>query len=94
MALTGNKGEWSELYVLVTLLAEGKLYQADYKLNKDLDNVYEIIKAYKSESDYNLEFDRDENIILHKIEKGASEQIGTFTAEDLQKVSKLLYRLQ
>ncbi|MEX2484765.1 MAG: HpaII family restriction endonuclease [Brumimicrobium sp.] len=91
MALTGNKGEWSELYVLVTLLAEGKLYQSDYKLNKDLENVYEVVKAYKSESDYDLEFDRDQNINLYKIEDGARERIGLFSPEDLQRVSKLLY---
>lgn len=91
MALTGNKGEWSELYVLVTLLAEGKLYQSDYKLNKDLENVYEVVKAYKSESDYDLEFDREQNIILYKVEDGTSERIGLFSPEDLQRVSKLLY---
>ena len=30
--LTGNKGEWSEIYVLFKLLAEGKLYAADEHL--------------------------------------------------------------
>ena len=39
--LKGNKGEWSELYVLVSLLAEGKLFQSDFELNKDLNNVYQ-----------------------------------------------------
>lgn len=92
MALTGNKGEWSELYVLVHLLSEGKLYQSDYKLNKDLSNVYEIIKAYKRETDYNLEFDRDENITLYKIENGISNKIGVFSSEYFQKTSKLLFK--
>lgn len=26
MALTGNKGEWSEIYTLLKLLGEGKVY--------------------------------------------------------------------
>ena len=54
MALKANKGEWSELYVLVTLLAEGILFQSDMELNKDYNNIYEIIKAYKSEVNYTL----------------------------------------
>ena len=91
MALKGNKGEWSELYVLVALLAEGKLYQSDLNLSKDLNNVYDIVKAYKSESDYNLEFDRNENVVLSKIEDDKIEQIGSFSIADLQKVSKLLF---
>ena len=30
--LTGNKGEWSEIYVLLRLLADGKIYAADSEL--------------------------------------------------------------
>ncbi|MEQ9149821.1 MAG: HpaII family restriction endonuclease, partial [Cytophagales bacterium] len=37
--LTGNKGEWSELYVLFKLLAEAKLYSADENLNRTHNNV-------------------------------------------------------
>ena len=33
--ISGNKGEWSELYVLVKLLSDGVLYQADIDLKKD-----------------------------------------------------------
>ena len=32
--LTGNKGEWSELYVLLKLLAEGRLYAADDEVKR------------------------------------------------------------
>lgn len=42
--ITGNKGEWSELYVLLRLLADGKLYAADADLHK-LDQVYFPILA-------------------------------------------------
>ncbi|MBN1118138.1 MAG: HpaII family restriction endonuclease [Bacteroidales bacterium] len=87
-----KKEEWSELYVLIALLAEGKLYQSDFELKKDSNNVYDIIKAYKSESDYNLEFDRNEKIVLSKIEKDKIEHIGSFSIADLEKVSKILYK--
>lgn len=39
MGLTGNKGEWSEIYVLLRLLADGRIYAADENLQR-LENVY------------------------------------------------------
>lgn len=42
--LKGNKGEWSEIYVFLKLLAEGKLHSADDDLNR-LSNVYYPIVA-------------------------------------------------
>ena len=32
--LTGNKGEWSEIYVLLRLLADGKIYAADIHFHR------------------------------------------------------------
>ena len=32
--LSGNRGEWSEAYVFLKLLADGKLYAADAKLDQ------------------------------------------------------------
>lgn len=47
--VSGNKGEWSEIYVLLRLLAEGKIYAADGVLNK-IDSLYiPIIKAIRKE---------------------------------------------
>lgn len=49
MSLSGNKGEWSEVYVLFRLLSQGKLYAADSDLNR-IDNVfYEILKILRTE---------------------------------------------
>src|SRR5690606_25640028 len=89
--ITGNKGEWSEIYVLVSLLTEGKLFQSDINLNKDPENVYDVIKGYKFETDYKLEFERAENIILYKIENGKKEEISSFTVSDFKKLSDKLY---
>lgn len=66
--LKGNKGEWSELYVFTKLLAEGKLYQADINLNKDEDNYYEVTKAFREESNSILEFERNSEIAIYRIE--------------------------
>jgi len=50
MALSGNKGEWSELYVLIKLLADGKLFAADKNLQKISSVFYPIIKILRDES--------------------------------------------
>lgn len=48
--IKGNKGEWSELYVLLKLLGDGVLYGADGKLNKLDDVFYPIIKIVRNET--------------------------------------------
>ena len=51
--ITGNKGEWSELYVLLYLLANGKLYAADENLNR-LENIFfPVLKIYREYKDLN-----------------------------------------
>jgi hypothetical protein len=89
--LKGNKGEWSELYVLVSLLAEGKLFQSDFELNKDLNNVYEIVKAYKEEKNHELEFERNSSISLFKIQNGKRDIIKTYSISEVKKISHALY---
>ena len=78
MALKGNKGEWSELYVLVKLLAEGKLYQSDVNLERDEENVYDVIKAYKKEIAYSLEFVREQQQLeVYKIVNDQDKELVT-----------------
>lgn len=57
MRLTGNKGEWSELYAFVKLLSMGKLYAADENVNR-IDNIYfPILKVLRSEdTDMDMEY--------------------------------------
>lgn len=50
MELKGNKGEWSELYVFLKLLADGRLYNGDGYLNKYDDRFYPILKIFRSDS--------------------------------------------
>ncbi|WP_157278370.1 HpaII family restriction endonuclease [Olivibacter sitiensis] len=49
MSLSGNKGEWSELYTLFKLLADGKLFAGDadppavfafFQLHEDAKNKF------------------------------------------------------
>ena len=51
MRITGNKGEWSELYVLIRLLAEGKICSASEDLQKNADCYLPILKIFRTEED-------------------------------------------
>lgn len=48
--ITGNKGEWSEIYTFIKLLADGKLYAANENLEKMRDVFYPIIKILRNET--------------------------------------------
>lgn len=49
MALTGNKGEWSEIYTLFRMLGEGRVYAGDANLNR-LNLYYPILNVIREES--------------------------------------------
>ena len=57
--LSGNKGEWAEVYTLIKLLADGKLYAADEKLEKLEDVFYPVIRIIRDET-------VDKNTLSHK----------------------------
>lgn len=46
--LTGNKGEWSEIYVLFKLLADGGVYAGDANMEK-LETYYPILQVIRQE---------------------------------------------
>jgi len=47
--LKGNRGEWSEVYVLLKLLGEGKLFAADENLNRIENQFFPITKILREE---------------------------------------------
>jgi len=49
---TGNKGEWSEIYVFLKLLADGKLNAANANLEVLKSIYYPIIKIFREETYY------------------------------------------
>ena len=64
MALTGNKGEWSEPYALLKLLAEGKLYLGGNNFSKIEGLFYPIIKVIRHETERNVEFSYKNNLVI------------------------------
>lgn len=64
MALTGNKGEWSEIYTLFRLLGEGKVHAGDANLNK-LPLYYPILDIIREESKrYEYKPNAEQNIVV------------------------------
>lgn len=49
--INGNVGEWSEIYTLLKLLGEGKVYAGDENLVKIKNLVYPIIMIIRSEKE-------------------------------------------
>lgn len=56
MAITGNKGEWSEIYTLLKLLGEGKVYAGDQNLNRIQNLFYPIIMILRQEKEGNYNY--------------------------------------
>ncbi len=65
MALTGNKGEWSEIYTLLKLLGEGKVYAGDQNLDKIQDLFYPIVNILRQEKEgvYNYQL-QDQDVVI------------------------------
>lgn len=64
MAISGNKGEWSEIYTLFKLLGEGKVHAGDADMNK-LDLYYPILNIIREESKrYEYRPNSDQHIVV------------------------------
>jgi len=62
--LTGNKGEWSEPYALLKLIADGNLSLGDSNFNKVEGILYPIIKVIRHENGDALEFELSGNLVV------------------------------
>jgi len=62
--LTGNKGEWSEIYTFFRLLADQKVYSGDAELNKIEELFYPIVKILREEHVGRFEYQVDQNVVL------------------------------
>ncbi len=64
--LTGNKGEWSEVYTLLKIIADRNLFAGDENLNKIENLIFPIVKILRDESNGTFEFSYDSNIVVIK----------------------------
>jgi len=89
--LTGNKGEWSEIYALFKLLGDRQLFIGDANLDKIEDIFYPIIKIIRKEYSGNFDYEINGDIVIISggIE-GLKVPIETFLTE----ASKLLLNIK
>lgn len=86
--ITGNKGEWSEIYALFKLLGDKQLFLGDKDIEKLEGLVYPIIKILRSENNGDFEYSiRDELILI-----SGNEQL--FKIPIVQFKEKALFLLQ
>lgn len=57
--MTGNKGEWSELYAFLQLLGKGEIKSADGKLNPIEDKTYPIHTIFRDDSPQRIAYNVD-----------------------------------
>lgn len=90
--LSGNKGEWSEVYVFLRLLEIGKLYAADANLNK-IDSVfYDIINIIREENAGVLEFRIDRaNDLISVVNTKEMKDIGKLPISEFKAKADELY---
>ena len=85
--IAGNKGEWGEIYALLKLLGDKKLYAGDYRLNKIESLFYPIIKIIRDESGGHFEYLIDGDIIIIS---GNKEELKVPVITFTREASKLL----
>lgn len=88
--LTGNKGEWSEIYALFKLLSDKQLFAGDADLHKVEELFYPIIKIIRNESGGRLEYELNGDLV---IVSGGKEKlripVKTFTEQAVKLLTKI-----
>lgn len=92
MAISGNKGEWSEIYTLFKLLGEGRVYAGDADMNK-LDLYYPIINIIREES---KKYEYKPNVAQHivVVDEEGNEFTRISMDKFLEESSKLLSKIK
>ncbi|WP_039054618.1 HpaII family restriction endonuclease [Sphingobacterium sp. T2] len=64
--LTGNKGEWSEIYALFKVISDKVLFGGDSNLHKIEKLIFPIIKVLRDESNGTFDFTYENDLVLVK----------------------------
>lgn len=93
MPLSGNKGEWSEIYVFLRLLETGKLYAADADLNKINGTFYNILNILRTEDGRHIEFRVDRNMnCISVVDSDTCAVLTSLPFDDFKKSADELYK--
>ena len=58
--LSGNRGEWSEIYTFFKLLADGKLHAANADLSLNSSSYYPIVKIARQQKSFTFDYVLDD----------------------------------
>lgn len=97
MALTGNKGEWSEIYVFLYLLGKGQLDVADENLNVVPGEFYKILEIIRKETLSTNNYIREDDNIKIIVTNDKTGDLETFCfpiIDFVKKAKALLERLK
>ncbi|UBZ15796.1 HpaII family restriction endonuclease [Flagellimonas marinaquae] len=89
--ITGNKGEWSEIYALLKLLSDKALYAGDSDLKKIEGLMFPIIKILRDESNGSYEYSYERNLV---VVKGDKEEFRVPVVEFQNQAAILLSKLK
>lgn len=89
--ITGNKGEWSEVYTLLKVISDKQLFAGDSNLNKIETLIFPIIKVLRDETNGTFEFSYDNDLV---IVKNGQEEIRISILEFQQQAHFLLTKLK
>ena len=92
MALTGNKGEWAEIYTFFKLLGEQKLYAGDENLDRIEKIFYPILNILRSEEDINYDYSTKQDIVI--VSENGEEKLRIPVANFIAKAKELLNIIQ
>ncbi len=94
MAITGNKGEWSEIYTLFKLLGDGVVYAGDGNMEK-IDNLfYPIMRIIRHEErtyEYAPKVNEGRMVVVYE---GQTELMRVSMAKFAESAVRLLHLIQ
>ena len=92
--ITGNKGEWSEIYALFKLLGDKQVFAGNADLNKIESLFYPIIRILRTEKtdNYNYTINNNDDIVI--ISENGTETMRIAVSEFSKQAVKLLTEIK
>ncbi len=89
-----NRGEWTEAYVFLKLLSDGKIYGATEDLKKDLSKFIKIVSVTRPEKEnFVLKYEPDFDSIPQKVSAMLNEtEFAVITVSELAEKANFLYK--
>jgi len=92
MLMSGNKGEWSEIYTLFKVLSDKCLFPGDENLDNIKDLIYPIVQVLRTESSGSYEYSLHQDLVIVSSEN--KELIRIPVVEFQLKAVELLRKIQ